>query len=170
MILVAGTLVSAAPRDDKDKAERRAAAQAQFEILKKLAGNWSGKAGHDGGDAFDATVSYRVTSAGNTVMETLFEGTAHEMVTMYHLHGDALILTHYCAAGNQPRMKAAPSENAKKLVFKFLDGTNLDPAKDMHMHEAAIEFVAEDHIRSSWTSYNKGEPVTTAKFDLTRKK
>jgi hypothetical protein len=55
-------------------------------------------------------------------------------------------------------------------VCKFLDGTNLDPAKDMHMHEAAIELIANDHIRSSWTSYNNGKPQMTAEFDLKRKK
>ncbi|MBI3461895.1 MAG: hypothetical protein HY000_02385, partial [Planctomycetes bacterium] len=135
------------------------------------AGEWSGKAKHvgeEGDESFDAAISYRVTSAGSTVMETLFAGTEHEMVTMYHRHGNDLILTHYCAAGNQPRMKLEPNDDPKKLVFKFLDGTNLDSAKDMHMHEAVIEIVNDDHIRTAWTSYNKGKPSGTAKFDLKR--
>jgi hypothetical protein len=165
-------LTSAARLDDKDKGKlsKRAAAEAQFERLKKLAGDWTGKAGHDGGDEFDATVSYKVTSAGNAVMETLFGGTEHEMITMYHLHGDALILTHYCAVGNQPRMKSEITDDPKKIAFKFLDGTNLDPAKDMHMHETELELVADDHIRSTWTSYRDGKPLMSAKFDLKRKK
>jgi hypothetical protein len=160
-------LISAAPTDDK-AAVSKASAQAQFEQLKKLAGEWSGKAGHDGAE-FDATVTYRVTSAGSTVMETLFGGTDHEMITMYHLNNDSLILTHYCALGNQPRMKAAISDDPKKMAFKFLDGTNLNPTKDPHMHEATIELVDNNHIRSAWTSYNEGKPMSTAKFDLKRK-
>ena len=58
------------------------------------------------GQPTDQVVStYRVTAAGSAVMEVLFPGTDHEMVTVYHQDGDDLILTHYCAAGNQPRMK-----------------------------------------------------------------
>jgi hypothetical protein len=146
------------------------AAKAQFEQLKKLAGDWSGKASHGDEEQFDAAINYRVTAAGSAVMETLFGGTEHEMVTMYHLHGDALVLTHYCALGNQPRMKSLPSDDPKKLVFKFLDGTNFDASKDMHMHEATIELVSDEHIRSVWTSFDKGKPLMTAKFDLKRKK
>jgi len=162
-------LARAAPADDKDQPSAAKLAQAQFAQLKGLAGEWTGQGGHEVGD-HDATVSYKLTAAGSTVMETIFAGTPHEMVTMYHLDGDALVLTHYCALGNQPRMKSAPSGDPKKLVFRFLDGTNLDAAKDMHMHEATIELVADDHIRSAWTSYTNGKPDSTAKFDLKRKK
>jgi hypothetical protein len=156
--------------DDKGKPAASNSAKAQFEQLKKLVGDWAGKASHEGGELFDATVSYKVTSAGSTVMETLFGGTDHEMITMYHLHGDAVVLTHYCSLGNQPRMKLQPSDNPKKLVFKFLDGTNLDPAKDMHMHEATIELIGDDQIKSAWTMFNNGKAAEKANFDLKRKK
>jgi hypothetical protein len=160
---------SVARADDKDKPSAVRLAQAQFDQLKRLAGEWTGKGGHEVGD-HEATVNYKVTAAGSTVMETVFAGTPHEMVTMYHLDGDAIVLTHYCALGNQPRMKSAPTGDPKRLVFQFLDGTNVDAAKDMHMHEATIELVADDHIRSAWTSYANGKPESTAKFDLKRKK
>ena len=162
-----GFLASA---DDKGKPSTSNSAKAQFEQLKKLAGDWAGKAAHEGGEPFDATVRYKVTSAGSAVMETLFGGTDHEMITMYHLHADSLVLTHYCALGNQPRMKLQPTDDPKKLVFKFLDGTNLDAAKDMHMHEATIELVGDDQIKSAWTMFNNGKAAETAKFDLKRKK
>ena len=47
---------------------------------------------------------------------------------------------------------------------------NLDPAKDMHMHEATIELVTDDHIRSTWTMYTGGKPDHSTTFDLQRKK
>ena len=162
-------LANITPADDKSNPSSAKPAQAQFAQLKRLVGEWTGKAGH--GDAeHEATISYKLTAAGSTVVETVFAGTAHEMVTMYHLDGDAVVLTHYCALGNQPRMKAEATGDPKKLVFRFLDGTNLDAAKDMHMHEATLEFVADDHIRSAWTSYTNGKPDSVAKFDLKRKK
>ena len=48
------------------------------------------------------------------------------VLTVFHLDGDRLILTHYCMAGNQPRMQAT-SYDAKKgeIRFQFLDATNL---------------------------------------------
>ena len=46
---------------------------------------------------------YGVTAAGTAVMEALFPETDHEMLTVYHLEGNDLVLTHYCAMGNQPR-------------------------------------------------------------------
>jgi len=54
--------------------------QAAWDSLKKLAGDWEGDASGD-----KANVVYRVTSNANTVMETLFPGTPHEMISMYHL-------------------------------------------------------------------------------------
>jgi hypothetical protein len=40
-------------------------------------------------DGSPASVVYKVTSAGKTVMETLGPGTDHEMVSMYHMDGPA---------------------------------------------------------------------------------
>lgn len=60
-----------------------------FELFKKLNGEWIGKASH-GDVQFDSKVQYRVTSAGSAVVETLFGGTEHEMVTVYHQNGDDL--------------------------------------------------------------------------------
>ncbi len=49
------------------------------------------------------------------------------MINMYHLDGDDLVLTHYCAGGNQPHMKLdRASATSGKLQFDFIGGTNLD--------------------------------------------
>ena len=72
-----------------------------------------------------------------------------EMVSIYHLDGADLVMTHYCVLGNQPRMKADPKSPANQIRFEFAGGTNLDPAKDMHMHEGTLTFVDDDHIEFS---------------------
>src|SRR5437868_15374337 len=77
----------------------------QLDALKGLAGEWTGKAKH-GDMEHEATVTYKVTAGGSAVVETVFPGTEHEMVTVYHQDGDDLVLTHYCMLGNQPRMRA----------------------------------------------------------------
>ncbi len=143
-------------------------AKAAFARLKALDGAWSGGIGKPDGPK--AEVVYRVTGAGSAVMETQFPGTAHEMVTVYHLDGKDLLLTHYCAAGNQPRMKLArATEN--ELVFEFAGGTNLDAARDFHMHDATMRFPACDRVEATWYSWGGGKPDPngTARFFLSRK-
>src|SRR5262245_32281969 len=89
-------------------AEKAASVNAQrFAALKGLVGDWV-VLGKDGKPTDAIVSSFRVTAGGNTVQETLFPGTDKEMVTMYHLDGEDLVLTHYCMLGNQPRLRAEP--------------------------------------------------------------
>ena len=144
-------------------------AQEAFALLKGLAGEWQGKAmDKEKGPAI--SVTYRVTANGSVVMETLFPGTDHEMITMYHLDHGRLVLTHYCAMGNQPRMELDPASNAGRLVFSFAGGTNLDAGQDMHMHQGRIGLVAADRLENEWDTFSGGEKIDTKKFFLERKK
>jgi hypothetical protein len=168
-IVVVGVAMIAQLGLSDEPAKHAGKSNPSFELIKKLSGDWVGKASH-GGEVIDSKVSYRVTSAGSAVVETLFGGTEHEMISMYHLSGNDLLMTHYCAAGNQPRMKATRSDSSKKIEFKFLDGTNLDPAKDLHMHDLTIEFVTDDHIKTEWVTFANGKARDTASFELRRVK
>ncbi len=139
-------------------------AKQAFERLKTLEGTWEGKASGD----MDVKVVYKVTGAGSALIETQFPGTGHEMVTVYHLDGDQLVLTHYCAAGNQPSMKLKSSD-ANTLSFDFTKGSNMKPT-DMHMHSMKLSFKAADHVVSDWTSFQNGKAGYVAHFDLKRVK
>ena len=126
--------------------------------MKKLAGTWV--AADKDGKPTDQVVSViKVTAAGSAVHETLFPGQPQEMVSVYHLDGADLVMTHYCALGNQPRMKADPKSPANQIRFQFAGGTNLDPAKDMHMHEGTLTFVDDDHIEFSGVAWEGGKPA-----------
>jgi len=157
-------LATSARAEEKDKGKG-----SQLEQLKRLAGEWTGKGKH-GEHEMDATVTYRVTSGGTAVMETLDPGGEHEMVTVYHQDGDDVVLTHYCMLGNQPRMKAEKSDGSKKLVFNFAGAGNLKSEKDPHMHDMTLEILGDDHIKATWTFYQDGKPSDKAVFDLKRKK
>ncbi|HET9480961.1 MAG TPA: hypothetical protein VFP98_04325, partial [Candidatus Polarisedimenticolia bacterium] len=90
-----------------------------FERLKSLEGTWRGKAP----DGAPVTVTYKVIAAGSAVMEQL---SVENMITVYHADGDNLMLTHYCAGNNQPRMRAsAAGQDGSVLSFHFVDATNL---------------------------------------------
>jgi hypothetical protein len=149
-----------------EKQAAKDTAKAAVERLKKLEGTWVA-AGKDG-KATDQVISvFKVTAAGSAVTETIFPGQGHEMVTVYHLDGPDLVLTHYCALGNQPRMKLDPKSPKDELVFTFAGGSNIDPAKDMHMHEGSIKFLDDDRIEWKWGGYQDGKPADTHKVAMT---
>jgi hypothetical protein len=162
-MLLAWATTSVVAQDTKP-----AGKNAAFEQFKQLAGEWVGKEQGKGG--FDVHVKYKVTAGGSAVVETLFPGTEHEMVTVIHPDGDDLILTHYCMLGNQPQMKASGKAAGNKVEFKFTRATNLKSEKDMHMHDVTFTFVNKDTLRSEWTHYKDGKSAGTVVFELTRKK
>jgi hypothetical protein len=127
-----------------------------LEKIKKLVGTWV--AADDKGQPTDQVVSvFKLTAAGSAVHETIMPGTGHEMVSVYHADGRDVVMTHYCALGNQPKMKLDPASTDKELKFVFAGGTNLDPAKDMHMHEGSIKWIDDDHIEWTWQGYKDGQ-------------
>jgi hypothetical protein len=158
----------------EEKKEAKAAAKDQnpgFERMKKLAGTWV--AADKDGKPTDKVVSvFKVTASGSAVQETLFPGQAEEMVSVYHLDGKDLVMTHYCALGNQPRMKADPKSAKNQIRFEFIGGSNIDPKKDMHMHEGTITFVDDDHIEFCGECWEGGKAVKSheCNMKLVRKK
>lgn len=154
-ILRAIVLLCAVPAWSAAQATSQPAASA-FERLKALEGEWVDADGAFGSKGAVAA-SYKVTGGGTAVLETFPVGTAGEMVTMYHKDGNDLVLTHYCSAGNQPRMRARTFDG-KALQFEFEGGTNIDPTVTSHMHSVTIEFLGPDQIRATWQNWSKGGP------------
>jgi hypothetical protein len=164
VVVVLGASLGLSARAEKEDTARAP----QLDALKRLAGDWAGKVKH-GEVEHDAAVSYKVTAGGSAVVETIFAGTEHEMVTIYHQDGDDLILTHYCMLGNQPRMRAERGGAANRLAFKFDGGANIKPEKTVHMHDMVLDLIDEDHVKATWTLYKDGKPGGTTALDLQRK-
>ena len=169
--LVLMVLLAGVRSDDKTGKVPAAAPHPGLERLKKLAGTWV-MADKDGKPTDQVVSVIKVTAAGSAVHETLFPGQPQEMVSVYYRDGNDLVMTHYCALGNQPRMKADPKSPANQIHFQFAGGSNLDPAKDKHMHEGTITFVDDDHIEWSGVCWEGGKPADGPAFHmkLVRKK
>jgi hypothetical protein len=154
-LLCAGLAVAAAEKSN-----------AGFEKLKSLAGEWEGKAT----DGKTVKATYKVTSGGSALAETLQTEGEPEMLTVYHLDGGHLMMTHYCSLANQPRMRAAAfSGDPKSLDFQYVGATNLAKADAPHMHHLVIAFDDSDHVTQKWTLKGMG-PDKEAAFHLARKK
>jgi hypothetical protein len=168
--LLSTTAVAGLGDDKKTAAPDESGKQAALEAFKKLAGEWRGKEviGHDTG--MEVRVTYKVTSGGSAVVETLFPGTDHEMVTVIHPDGNELVLTHYCALGNQPQMRAPGKLEGNQVAFKFVRATNLSSEKAMYMRDAKFTFIDKDTLKSEWSHYQDGKPAGQVVFELKRQK
>lgn len=140
-----------------------------WEKLKSLAGEWEGTVTHEG-QAMPVSVSYALVSSGHALMERLTTPDGSDMVTMYHPDGSRIMMTHYCAGGNQPRMRAEfPLGEPRSLAFSFLDATNLASPKDEHMRKLVVRFQGADRFTQEWTHRKEGKEETGV-FTYTRKK
>src|SRR5262245_58555096 len=162
--LAVGLLVAASVQAD-DKAKPDGGKPTALEPFKQLAGEWVGKEVKGPHEGKEVRAVYKVNSGGSAVVEALFPGGDHEMVTLIHPDGNDLVLTHYCMMGNQPQMKAPGKADGNKVAFKFVRATNLKSDNDPHMHDVTFTFVDRDTYRSEWTFFKDGKPGGTAVFE-----
>lgn len=150
-------------------------AQKSFDQLKTLAGTWEGHGTTnppvpDMPDTMQ--VNLNVTSSGHALMHEMMgkakpdKKDADHPVTMFYLDGDRLFLTHYCDAGNRPRMEGKVSADGKTVEFTFVDlagGT-----KYGHMDHAVFTFIDANHHTEDWTYLMPGDKPMHAHIDLQR--
>ena len=115
-----------------------------FARLRTLAGEWDASIA----DGETAHLSIELIAAGSALLERETGGNRPVMTTMYHRDGDRLLLTHYCMAGNQPRMQARPYDESK--------------------HELTFEFVDATHLETTWQFYENRKPTMTERATYTR--
>jgi hypothetical protein len=153
-------------------------AQQSFDTLKTLAGSWEARvttippqAEMEGGLM---QVTLRVTSRGNALVHEMTDPgkpddpTRYDHpVTMLYLDSDRLLLTHYCDAGNRPRMVARTSPDGKTVEFDFVDVAG--STQYGHMHHAVFTVIDANHHIEDWTYMMPGDKPVHAHFDLHRK-
>jgi hypothetical protein len=149
------------------------AAQTSFDQIKSLAGTWQGTlttvpaaaAGSHQGQPLQ--VSLRVTSSGNAVLhEMKVPGAPDDPITMLYVNGNHLFLSHYCDAGNRPRMVATASPDGKTITFDVVDVSG----SKSHGYMEHVVFTAIDasHHTEDWTFLMPGNHPAQAHFDLHR--
>ena len=137
-----------------------------FDQLKSLAGEWEGKASAGGA----TKVTYKVVSNGSVVMEHLQPANEAEMITMYTLDGDRIVVTHYCSMGNQPTMETGPLSSATgKYEFAFVRVSGTKTPDEGHMSALTLSILDKDHISQAWTFDDHGKMMTDT-FTYTRVK
>lgn len=141
-------------------------AQRAFATIKSMPGTWEGKAVE--GHSMDGPlqVTFKVVSRGSAVMSEIL---GHDdMVSMFNMDGNRLLLTHYCSIGNQPRMEASASPDGKIITFNYVDATNLATPDAGHMEKMVLTLLDENHHTEEWIFIDHGKEHR-AVFDLHRK-
>lgn len=180
LLSVATLLISctmAFAQHEAQKPVTQSDAQKSFDQLKTLAGTWEGHgttspAVPDMPDTMQVNLS--VASSGNVLMHEMMgkaktdnpKKDADHPVTMLYLDGDRLLLTHYCDAGNRPRMAARVSPDGKKIEFDFVDVSG--STKHGHMDHAVFTIIDANHHTEDWTYLMPGDKPMHAHIDLQR--
>jgi len=132
-----------------------------LERLRALAGEWEGTLEWSGARTGTGPVraSYSTSGYGSAVVENLFMGDDKlpSMMSVYHLDGSDLRMTHYCGAQNQPRLKVSRIDEAGGVVqFAFVDGTGLveHPA---HVAGVELRFLPDDRLVVEFTFEGAGK-------------
>ena len=94
------------------------------------------------------------------------------MTNLYHMDGSNLVLTHYCAAGNQPRMiasKALDTDEGTAFEFNFDQVSNLRASHDHFMGNMTLTILKSGGMRQDWRSYDRdGNLTDPTTFALSR--
>lgn len=145
-------------------------AEASFTTMKALEGLWEGTMTatppQPGFDGNLVTVSLRVTSRGHALLHDMkIEGIPDNPITMFYLDEDRLFLTHYCDAGNRPRMEGKATADGK-IEFDFRDLTG--GTQRGHMHHVLFTVIDADRHVEEWTFRTPGGQHMSGRFDLRR--
>ncbi|WP_394834348.1 hypothetical protein LVJ94_48400 [Pendulispora rubella] len=114
------------PLAPRDAAPRSMPAPARVSALweqmgKTMPGTWYARS-----QERTVTESFRPISNGSALVEDYTSSSGRPTASVYHPDGDSLLVTHYCAQGNQPRLRVMTiSDDATAAVFRLVDATNL---------------------------------------------
>jgi len=152
---VVGLLLAVAPA-----AGEPAAGAPVWERLKSLVGTWEATTAQ--GSRIE--ISYHLVSADSVLVQT-FRSAHGETLSVFHLDGQRLVLTHYCAQGNQPRLQLVTEGSPDRLVFVFFDATNLPRDEASHLRRFELEFEGADHYQQTEIySANHQDETTVRRF------
>ena len=138
---------------------------AAFARLRSLVGDWEARTDQGG----IIRVSYRLVSNDSVLVQRFVTPSGKETLTVFHPDGARLIATHYCAQGNQPRLRLDPASAKDRFVFTFLDATNLPKPSAAHLVRLELQLETATQYTEIETYQEDGKPdVTTLHFKRVR--
>ena len=156
-------LPGAAPAAAPPAAPSPATPDEAFTQLSRLVGTWR-PADRPGSTL---RIHFYLTAGGTVLVESWEARGRPHSLTLYHRDGPALLATHYCPQGNQPRLALA-GRDARRLHFAFRDATDLDPATESHQHDLWFDLTDPEHPLRGETYADKDGPGAPERMQLIR--
>ena len=130
-----------------------------FETFKGFEGKWAIRSGQK---TLPFEMTYQIGSKGSIVTEQF-----GKELSVFYRDGQSLLMTHFCNAGNQPRLRLR--ENTQSGVFEFLmfDITNLQSSDADHVERVAYR-VIDDKTIALEIVWKNHKPEESEKYTLTR--
>ena len=130
-----------------------------FETFRGFEGGWAIRSGRN---SLPIQMTYEIGSKGSIVTEQF-----GKELSVFYRDGQSLLMTHFCNAGNQPRLRLR--ENGQPGVFEFemFDITNLQSADADHV-ERVIYRIIDDKTMYLEIVWKNGKSEKTEKYTLTR--
>jgi hypothetical protein len=132
---------------------------AAFDAFRGLQGKWTIQSGEK---TLAIEMTYEVGSKGSIVTEQF----GKELSVIYR-DGQSLLMTHFCNAGNQPRLRLKKSSRPGLFEFETFDITNLKNADADHV-EKVIYKVTDDKRMELEIVWKKGKSEESEKYTLTK--
>jgi hypothetical protein len=135
-------------------------AAAALDTFRGFAGKWVIQSGPR---TLAIAMTYDIGSKGSIVTEQF-----GRELSVFYLDGDALLMTHFCNTGNQPRLRLKPGTLPGVFEFDMFDITNLADKDAPHVQRAIYHVIEPGKITLDlvWQGRDTSAPES---YTLTRK-
>jgi hypothetical protein len=130
-----------------------------FQAFKGFEGKWAIR-------SRQKTLPFEMTYEGGSKGSIVTEQFGKELSVFYR-DGQSLLMTHYCNAGNQPRLRLKENNGPGVFEFQMFDITNLQTADADHV-ERVVYRIVDDKTIDLEIVWKKGTSVESEKYTLTR--
>ena len=140
-------------------------AQAQFERLKSLVGEWDAPLANNQ----TMTDVFRPIGLGTAILHEEWKGGEQITATVFYVVGNELRADHFCDLGNQLHYVAKPSDDPNLVTLELRDSTNLD-THPRHFHSTTWHLVDATHHTQDWELMGGGKDAKVVRMEFVRKK
>ena len=135
-------------------------AQAAFDLFKSLKGTWTIQSG-------DKTLPFKMTYDTRSKNSIVTEYFGSELSVFYR-DGETLLMTHFCNAGNQPRLRLKENSPPGYFEFEMFDITGLKDLQGGAHVQRAIYRAVNDRQMGLELVWKKGNSLESEKYVLRR--
>ena len=136
-----------------------AASDQAFEAFQGLKGKW---AIQSQGEILPMDMTYETASKNSVITEQF-----GKELSVISRQGDQVIMSHYCNAGNQPRLKLLSSNAPGVFTFETVEVVNLKSKNTPYVQKIIYHLPDATHIELELV-WKKGTSTESEKYSLTK--